>query len=146
MFVLYGAAHALMIGSIAAGAVAMLWLVFRAVYARRHRKARLLVSAPSLVLVVALLLGGLAWFIGQTRISRTTVGALIDQGRTLNQAGLQTEAEVFHITVSTVVYYRLPGDSTVISRLNQAAKYLIYEKEDVDVQVAEYGYVSIHGV
>ena len=142
MFVLYGAAHALMIGSIAAGAVAMLWLVFRAVYARRHRKARLLVSAPSLVLVVALLLGGLAWFIGQTRISRTTVGALIDQGRTLNQAGLQTEAEVFHITVSTVVYYRLPGDSTVISRLNQAAKYLIYEKEDVDVQVAEYGYIN----
>ena len=95
MFVLYGAAHALMIGSIAAGAVAMLWLVFRAVYARRHRKARLLVSAPSLVLVVALLLGGLAWFIGQTRISRTTVGALIDQGRTLNQAGLQTEAGCF---------------------------------------------------
>jgi hypothetical protein len=68
--------------------------------------------------------------------------ALIDQGRTLNQAGLQTEAEVFHITVSTVVYYRLPGDSTVISRLNQAAKYLIYEKKDVDVQVAEYGYIN----
>ena len=40
------------------------------------------------------------------------------------------------------MYYRLPGDSTVISRLNQAAKYLIYEKEDVDVQVAEYGYIN----
>ena len=78
MFVLYGAAHALMIGSIAAGAVAVLWLVFRGyhnarmaanqAYARRHRRARLLFSAPSFVLVVALLLGGLSWFIGQTRI------------------------------------------------------------------------------
>jgi len=142
MFLFYGAAHALMIGSIAAATVAVLWLVFRAAYARRHPKARLLVSVPSLVLVVAMLLGGLAWFIGQTRISRTTVGALVDQGRTVNQAGLQTEAEVFHITVSTVVYFRLPGDSSVISVLNQAAKYLIYEKEAVDVQVAEYGYIN----
>ena len=140
LFVLYGAAHVLMIASIAAGAAAMLWLVFRAVPARRHRKARLL--APSVVLVVALLLGGLTWFIGQTRISRTTVGALTDQGRTLNQAGLRTEAEVFHITVSTVVYYRLPGNSTAISMLNQAAKYLIYEKKNVNVQVAEYGYIN----
>lgn len=152
MFVLYGAAHALMIGSIAAGAVAVLWLVFRAyhncrmsanqVNARRHRRARLLVSAPSLVLVVALLLDGLTWFIGQTRISRTTVGALVDQGRTLNQAGLRTEAEVFHISVSTMVYYRLPGDSPVINMLDQAAKSLIYEKETVDVRVAEYGYID----
>ncbi len=152
MFVLYGAAHALMIGSIAAGAVAVLWLVFRGyhnarmaanqAYARRHRRARLLFSAPSFVLVVALLLGGLSWFIGQTRISRTTVGALVDQGRTLNQAGLRTEAEVFQTTVSTEVYYRLPGDSPVISTINQAAKSLIYEKTDVEVQVAEYGYIS----
>ena len=149
---LYGAAHALMIGSIVAGAVAVLWLVLRSyhnyrtpsnqVYTRRHRKARLLVSAPSLVLVVALLLGGSAWFIGQTRVSRTTVEALVDQGRTLNQAGLRTEAEVFHVTVSTVVYFRLPGDSTIVSAIDRAAKYLIYEKEDVDVQVAEYGYVN----
>ena len=152
MFIVYGAAHALMIGSIVAGAVAVLWLVLRAchnyrmqanqVYARRHRRARLLVSAPSLVLVVALLLGGLAWFIGQTRISTTTVGALVDQGRTLNQAGLRTEAEVFHVTVSTVVYYRLPGDSPVVSMIDRVARYLIYDKEDVDVQVAEYGYVN----
>jgi hypothetical protein len=152
MFVVYGAAHELVIGSIAAGAVAVLWLVSRAyhnsrmpanqAYATRHRRARLLVSAPSLVLVVALLLGGLAWFIGQTRISTTTVGALVDQGRTLDQAGLRTEAEVFHITVSTVVHYRLPGDSPVINMLDQAAKSLIYEKKNVDVQVAEYGYID----
>ncbi len=152
MFVLYGAAHALMTGSIAAMAVAVLWLVFRGyhnyrmaanqAYAQRHRRARLLFSAPSFVLVVALLLGGLSLFIGQTRISRTTVGALVDQGRTLNQAGLRTEAEVFQTTASTEVYYRLPGDSPVIKTLNQAAKSIIYEKTDVDVQVAEYGYIS----
>ena len=58
MFVLYGAAHALMIGSIIAGIIAALWLIFRACnnyristdqpYASRHRRARVLVSAPSL--------------------------------------------------------------------------------------------------
>jgi hypothetical protein len=132
--------------------MAVLWLVLRGyhnarmaanqAYARRHRRARLLFGAPSVVLVVALLLGGLSWYIGQTRISRTTVGALVDQGRTLNQAGLRTEAEVFQTTVSTEVYYRLPGDSTVINTINQAAKSLIYEKTNVDVQVAEYGYIS----
>jgi len=152
MFVLYGPAHALMIGSIAAGAAAVLWLVYRGyhiarmsvnqAYARRHRRARLLFSAPTLVLAVALLLGGLSWFIGQTRISRTTVGALVDQGRTLNQAGLRTEAEVFQTTVSTDVYYRLPGDSPFITTLNEAAKSLLYEKVNVDAQVAEYGYIN----
>ena len=95
MFDLYGAAHALMVGSMVAGVVAVLWLVFRAchnyfissnqLYASRHRRARLLVSAPSFVLVVALFFGGLTWFIGQTRVSRTTVGAVVDQGRTLNE-------------------------------------------------------------
>ena len=152
MVLLYGAAHALMTGSIVAGVMAVLWLLFRAyrnysistnkVYARRHRRARLLVSVPSLVLVVALLIGALSWLIGQTRISRTTVGAIVDQGRTLNEAGLRTEAEVFRITVSTKVYYKLPGDSPVVSWLNQAAKDLLYEKEDADVQVAEYGYIN----
>ena len=149
---LYGPAHALMIGSIAAGAAAVLWLVYRGyhiarmsanqAYARRHRRARLLLSAPSLVLAVALLLGGLSWFIGQTQISRTTVGALADEGRTLNQAGLRTEAEVFQTTVSTEVYYRLPGDLPFIKTLDQATKSLIYQKVNVNVQVAEYGYIS----
>jgi len=148
----YGAAHALMVGSMVAGVVAVLWLVVRAGhnyfissnqrYASRHRRARLLVSAPSFVLVVALFLGGLTWFIGQTRVSRTTVGAIVDQGRTLNEAGLRTEAEVFRTTVSTIVYYRLPVDSPVVSWLNQTAKYLVHEKKDVDVQVAEYGYID----
>lgn len=152
MFVLYGAAHALMMWSMVAGVLAVLWLAFRGyhnyristnqVYASRRRRARLLVSAPSLVLVVALLLGCLTWFIGQTRISRTTVGAIVDQGRTLNEAGLRTEAEVFSTTVSTIVYYKLPGDSPAVNWLNQAAKYLLYEKEEVEVQVAEYGYVN----
>lgn len=41
-----------------------------------------------------------------------------------------------------MIYYRLPGDSPVIKTLNQAAKSLIYEKANVDVQVAEYGYIS----
>jgi hypothetical protein len=141
-----------MTGSIVAGVMAMLWLLFRAyrnycistnkVHASRHRRARLLVSAPSLVLVVALLIGALSWLIGQTRISRTTVGAILDQGRTLNEAGLRTEAEVFRTTVSTTVYYKLPGDSPVVSWLNQAAKDLLYEKEDADIQVAEYGYIN----
>jgi hypothetical protein len=94
------------------------------------------------VLVVALLLGGLTWFIGQTRVSRTTVGAIIDQGRTRNEAGLRTEAEVFHTTVSTIVYYRLPVDAPVVNWLNQSAKYLVHEKKDVDVQVAKYGYIN----
>jgi len=152
VFDLYGAAHALMVGSTVAGVVAVLWLVFRAchnyfissnqLYASRHRRARLLVSAPSFVLVVALFFGGLTWFIGQTRVSRTTVGAIVDQGRTLNEAGLRTEAEVFRTTVSTIVYYRLPVDSPVVSWLNQTAKYLVHEKKDVDVQVAEYGYIN----
>src|SRR6516162_2736035 len=141
-----------MVGSMVAGVVAVLWLVLRAghnytistneLYASSHRRARLLVSAPSFVLVVALLLGGLTWFIGQTRVSRTTVGAVIDQGRTFNEAGLRTEAEVFRTTVSTMVYYRLPGGSPVVNWLNQTAKYLVHEKKDVDVRVAEYGYLN----
>lgn len=152
MFMLYGAAHALMIGSMVAGGLAVLWLVFRAchnyrvstneLYASGHRRARLLVSAPSFVLVVALLFSSLTWFIGQTRVSRTTVGAIVDQGRTLNEAGLRTESEVFRTTVSTIVYYRLPVDSPVVNWLNQTGKYLVHEKKDVDVQVAEYGYVN----
>jgi len=141
-----------MIGSMVAGGVAALWLVFRAchnylvstnqLYASRHSRARLLASAPSLVLVVALLFSGLTWFIGQTRVSRTTVGAIVDQGRTLNEAGLRTESEVFRTTVSTIVYYRLPVDSPTVNWLNQTAKYLVHEKKDVAVQVAEYGYIN----
>jgi len=152
MFVLYDAAHAVMIGSIVSGFIAVLWLVFRAyhnhristsqLYASRHRRARLLVSAPALVLAVALLLGGLTWFIGQTRVSKTTVGHLVDQGRTTNEAGLRTEAEIFRTTVSTTVYYRLPGNSPVANWLNQIGRYLLHENEDVDVQVAEYGYTD----
>jgi hypothetical protein len=152
VFDLYGAAHALMVGSMVTGVVAVLWLVFRAchnyyissneLYASRHRRARLLVSAPSFVLMVALFFSGLTWFIGQTRVSRTTVGAIVDQGRTLNEAGLRTEAEVFGTTVSTIVYYRLPVDSPVVNWFNQAAKYLVHEKKDVGVQVAEYGYIN----
>ena len=75
MVVLYGAAHALMTGSMVAGVMAMFWLLFRAyhnyciltnkVYANRHRRARLLVSAPSLVLVAALFIGALSWLIGR---------------------------------------------------------------------------------
>jgi hypothetical protein len=149
---LYGAAHALMIGSMVAGGLAVLWLVFRAchnyrvstneLYASRNRRARLLVSAPSFVLVVALLFSGLTWFIGQTRVSRTTVGAIVDQGRTVNEAGLRTESEVFRTSVSTIVYYRLPVDSPVVNWLNQTGKYLVHEKKGVDVQVAEYGYIN----
>jgi hypothetical protein len=149
---LYGAAHALMIGSMVAGGLAVLWLVFRAchnyrvstneLYASRNRRARLLVSAPSFVLVVALLVSGLTWFIGQTRVSRTTVGAIVDQGRTVNEAGLRTESEVFRTSVSTIVYYRLPVDSPVVNWLNQTGKYLVHEKKGVDVQVAEYGYIN----
>lgn len=152
MFMAYGAAHALMIGSMVAGVLAVLWLVFRAchnylvstneLYASQHRRARLLVSAPAFVLVVALLFSGLTWFIGQTRVSRTTVGAIVDQGRTLNEAGLRTESEVFGTTVTTIVYYRLPIDTPVVSWFNQAGKYLVHEKKDVDVQVAEYGYIN----
>ena len=89
-----------------------------------------------------MLLGGLTWFIGQTRVSRTTVGAIVDQGRTLNEAGLRTESEVFRTTVNTIVYYRLPFDSPVVNWLNQTGKYLVHEKKDVDVQVAEYGYIN----
>jgi hypothetical protein len=153
VFMLYGAAHALMIGSMVAGAVAALWLVFRAchnyrvsaneLYASRHRRAHLLVSTPAFVLVVALLFSGLTWFIGQTRVSRTTVGAIVDEGRTLNDAGLRTESEVFGATVSTIVYYRLPVDLPVVNWLNQAGKYLVHEKKDVGVQVAEYGYINL---
>lgn len=152
MFVLYSAARALMIGSVVAGALAVLWLVFRAyhnyrisadqLYASRPRRARLLVSAPSFVLVIALLFGSLAWFIGQTRVSRTTVGTIADQGRTSNEAGLRTEAEVYRTTVSTVVYYRLPGDSPAANFINQLGKNLVHEDENVDVQVAEYGYLD----
>jgi hypothetical protein len=152
VFVLYDAARAVITGSIVSGIIAVLWLVFRAyhnhristsqVYASRHRRARLLVSAPAFVLVVALLLGCLTWFIGQTRVSKTTVGDLVDQGRTTNEAGLRTEAEVFRTTVSTTVYYRLPGNSPVANWLNQIGRYLLHENEDVDVQVAEYGYID----
>jgi hypothetical protein len=152
VFVLYSAARALMIGSVVAGALAVLWLVFRAyynyrisadqLYASRHRRARLLISAPSCVLVIALLFGSFAWFIGQTRVSRTTVGAIADQGRTSNEAGLRTEAEVYRTTVSTTVYYRLPGDSSAANFINQLAKNLVHENENVDVQVAEYGYLD----
>jgi len=152
VFLLYGAAHALLIGSVVAGGLAVLWLVVRAsrnyrisanrLYASRHRRARLLISAPSFVLAAALLLGGVAWFIGQTRVSTTTVGALADEGRTTNQAGLRTEAEVYQTTVTTTVYYRLPGDSSVSNFLNQIGKYLLHENEAVDVQVAEYGYID----
>jgi len=152
VFLLYGAAHALLIGSIVAGSVAVLWLVVRAgqnyristnrLYASRHRRARLLISAPSFVLAAALLLGAAGWLIGQTRVSTTTVGALADEGRTSNQAGLRTEAEVYQTTVTTTVYYRLPGDSSVSNFLNQIGKYLLHEDEAVDVQVAEYGYID----
>jgi hypothetical protein len=152
VFVLYDAAHALIIGSVVAGALAVLWLAFRAynnyrittdhLYANRHRRARLLISAPSFVLVVALLAGGAAWFIGQTRVSQTTVGAIADQGRTSNEAGLRTEAEVYRTTVTTTVYYRLPGTSSTANLVNQIGKYLLHEDEDVDVQVAEYGYID----
>jgi len=155
VFDLYGAAHAVMAASVAAGAAAVLWLVVRAgrtylmplvppdqLDAGRRRRARLLVSAPSLVLVAALVVGGFAWFTGQTRVSRTTVGAIADQGRTRDQAGLRTEAEVFGTTVTTIVYYRLPVDSPAVNWLNQTGKYLIHEKKDVDVQVAEYGYIN----
>ena len=141
-----------MIGCVVAGAIAVLWLVSRAchnyrvstnqLYASGHRRARLLVSAPSLVLVAALVFGAFTWFIGQTRISRTTVGAIVDQGRTLNDAGLRTEAEVFGTTVSTIVYYRLPGNTPIVNQFNQAAKYLVHENKDVNVQVAEYGYLN----
>jgi hypothetical protein len=152
VFMLYGAAHALMIGSMVTGAVAALWLVFRTchnyrvstneLYASRHRRAHLLVSTPAFVLVVALLFSGLTWFVGQTRVSKTTVGAIVDQGRTLNEAGLRTESEVFGTSVSTIVYYKLPVDLPVVNWLNQAGKYLVHEKKDVDVQVAEYGYIN----
>ena len=125
VFLLYGAAHALLIGSIVAGSVAVLWLVVRAgqnyristnrLYASRHRRARLLISAPSFVLAAALLLGAAGWLIGQTRVSTTTVGALADEGRTSNQAGLRTEAEVYQTTVTTTVYYRLPGKTAPVA-------------------------------
>lgn len=152
MFLLYGAAHALLIGSIAAGSMAVLWLAVRAYrnyristnrfYASRYRRARLLISTPSVVLAAAVLLGSVAWFIGQTRVSATTVGALADEGRTTDQAGLRTEAEVYQTTVTTTVYYRLPGNSSVSNFLNQIGKYLLHQDEAIDVQVAEYGYID----
>jgi hypothetical protein len=152
VFLLYGAAHALLVGSIVAGGMAVLWLVVRAcrnyristnrVYASRHRRERLLISAPSFVLVAALLLSCVAWFIGQTRVSTTTVGAMADEGRTTNQAGLRTEAEVYQATVTTTVYYRLPGNSSISNFVNQIGKYLLHENEAVGVQVAEYGYID----
>jgi hypothetical protein len=152
VFVLYDAAHAFMIASVVVGVLAVLWLAFRAYhnyristdqpYASRHRHARLLISAPSVVLVVALFLGGVAWFIGQTRVTKTTVGTLVDQGRTSGEAGLRTEAEVYKTTVSTTVYYRLPGNSPTANFLNKIGQYLLHQDDDVDVQVAEYGYLD----
>jgi hypothetical protein len=41
-----------------------------------------------------------------------------------------------------MVYYRLPGGSPAVNWLNQTAKYLVHEKKDVDVRVAEYGYLN----
>lgn len=151
MSVVYGAAHALWIGSIAAAAVAAAWLAGRAwrnyriwpdqPFARR-RRARLLLSVPSFVLVAAIVVGSVAWFIGLTRVTTTTVGSLLDQGRTTNQAGLRTEAELYQTTVTTTVYYRLPGGSPVTDFMNQVGHYLLHQNQSVGVQVAEYGLVD----
>ena len=152
MFLLYDTAHAILIASVVVGALAVFWLAFRAyqnyrisadqLYADRHRRERLLLSVPSVVLVIALFFGCVAWFIGQTRVSKTTVGALVDQGRTSGQAGLRTEAEVYKTTVETTVYYRLPGDSSTADFVNKIGQYLLHQDDPVDVQVAEYGYVD----
>jgi hypothetical protein len=152
VFLLYDTAHAILIASVVVGALAVLWLAFRAyqnyrisadqLYADRHRRERLLLSVPSVVLVIALFFGCIAWFIGQTRVSKTTVGALVDQGRTSGQAGLRTEAEVYKTTVETTVYYQLPGDSSTANFLNKIGQYLLHQDDAVDVQVAEYGYID----
>jgi hypothetical protein len=152
VFLIYDAAHAFFIASVLVGILAVIWLAFRAYqnyristdqpYADRHRRARLLVSVPSVVLVIALFFGCIAWFIGQTRVSKTTVGALVDQGRTSGQAGLRTEAEVYKTTVNTTVYYRLPGDSSAANFLNKIGQYLLHQDDAVGVQVAEYGYID----
>jgi hypothetical protein len=149
--VVYGAAHVLWIGSIVAAAIAAGWLILRVwrnyriwpdqAFARR-RRARLLFSVPSLVLVAAIVVGSAAWFIGLTRVTTTTVGSLLDQGRTSNQAGLRTEAEVYQTTVTTTVYYRLPGNSPVTDFVNQIGQYLLHQDQSVGVQVAEYGLVD----
>jgi hypothetical protein len=151
MFVVYDAAHVLLIGSIVAAVIAVVWLAVRAwrnhqiwpdePYARR-RRARLLFSVPSVMLAAALLVGSVAWFIGQTRVTTTTVGSLVDQGRTTGQAGLRTEAEVYQTSVTTTVYYRLPGNSSITDFMNQVGRYLLHQDETVGVQVAEYGYVD----
>jgi hypothetical protein len=44
------------------------------------------------------------------------------------------------------VYYRLPGNSPVANWVNQIGKYLLHENVDVDVQVAEYGYIDTAAV
>lgn len=151
MFVVYGAAHMLWIGSIVVAAVAAAWLAWRVWRVRRiwpdqplarRRRARLLFSTPSLVLVAAMVVGSVAWFIGLTRVTTTTVGSLLDQGRTTNQAGLRTEAEVYQTTVTTTVYYRLPGNSQVTGFMNQVGQYLLHQNQSVGVQVAEYGLVD----
>jgi len=151
MFVVYDAAHVLLIGSIVAAAVAAGWLAIRVWQnhriwpdqpGARRRRARLLFSVPSFVLVAAVLVGSVAWFIGQTRVSVTTVGSLVDQGRTTGQAGLRTEAEVYQTTVTTTVYYRLPGNSPTADFVNKVGQYLLHQNESVGVQVAEYGYVD----
>jgi hypothetical protein len=151
VFVVYGAAHVLWIGSIVAAAIAAGWLGLRAwrnywiwpdqPFARR-RRARLLLSVPSFVLVAAILVGSVAWFIGLTRVTTTTVGSLLDQGRTSGQAGLRTEAEVYQTTVTTTVYYRLPGSSPVTDFVNQIGQYLLHQNQSVGVQVAEYGIID----
>ncbi len=152
MFVLYDAAHAVLIGCVIVGALAVVWLAVRVYhnyrvsvdrqYSGRYRRARLLLSAPAVLLVGALLVGTAAWFVGTTRVSKTTVGAIVDQGRTSNDAGLRTEAEVYSATVTTTVYYQLPGNSPTANFVNSIGKYLLHENQNVNVQVAEYGYVD----
>jgi hypothetical protein len=152
VFLLYDAAHALMVACVVVGILAAAWLAYRAysnyristdrAYADRHRRSRLLISAPAFVLVVALAFGSLGWFFGQTKVTRTTVGAITDQGRTSNDAGLRTEAEVYKTSVNTTVYYQLPGNSAAANLINQIGKYLLHEDQAVDVQVAEYGFID----
>jgi hypothetical protein len=149
---LYGVAHAaLILGIVGAcsGAIWFGWVLWynhtvRTEPGPGRRRRRLRWRLPIALLLAAALLIGFGSYLGQTRVSVTTVGALFNQGRTEDQAGLRTEAEIYKTTVATTVYFKLlPGGTPSSNLINKVTKYLTEETTDVDVEVGVYGLVNL---